>query len=227
MELKKHNDLYINGLNQEVHLENNLIYGLLKSSDLKGSETNLYRKHIIITQKKIGEHTNYISINYPLTYKYLKKNKKWFEKRKSSIYNGKPSFSIFGIGDYSFAQYKVAISGLYKTSHFTLVLPDNGKPLMLDDTCYFIGFNKYENAKIAYILLNHEHTRKFLNSITFYDSKRPITKDILMRIDLNKLFNLIDYDIINDLQFNISKTSWIEFGKQLNEKEVTKQLTLF
>ena len=29
------------------------------------------------------------------------------------------TFSIFGIGDYSFKPYKVAISGLYKTFHFS------------------------------------------------------------------------------------------------------------
>ncbi len=98
---------------------------------------------------------------------------------------------------------------------------------MLDDTCYFIGFNKYENAKIAYLLLNHEHTRKFLNSITFYDSKRPITKDVLMRIDFNKLFNLIDYNLIENSNLNVSEKNWIEFGKLINEKKETKQITLF
>lgn len=227
MELQEYNNHYKNGINQEIHLENSLIYGLLKSSDLKGNETNSYRKQIIITQKKIGEDTNYIARSFPLTYEYLKKNKNWFDKRKSSIYKGKPSFSIFGIGDYSFAPYKLAISGLYKTSHFTLVLPLDNKPLMLDDTCYFIGFDKYENAKIAYLLLNHEHTRKFLNSITFYDSKRPITKDVLMRIDFNKLFNLIDYNLIENSNLNISEKNWIEFGKLINEKKELKQMTLF
>ena len=58
-------------------------------------------------------------------------------------------FSIFGIGDYSFAKYKVTISGMYKRTTFSLVLPENDKPLMLDDTCYFIGFDTIEAAQVA------------------------------------------------------------------------------
>src|SRR5690606_11229512 len=110
---------------------------------------------------------------------------------KSSIYKNKPAFSIFGIGDYSFKPYKVAISGLYKTFHFSLVLPSEGKPVMLDDTCYFIGFDKLDQALYCLILLNTDLTKKLLQAITFPDAKRTFTKDILMRIDLGALKNLV------------------------------------
>jgi hypothetical protein len=112
-----------------------------------------------------------------------------FDARKSSIYNNKPLFSIFGIGDYSFRPYKVAISGLYKTFHFTLILPQDNKPVMLDDTCYLIGFDKIEFAVYALILLNSDTTMQFLQSVTFADAKRTFTKDVLMRIDLLQLAN--------------------------------------
>lgn len=62
-----------------------------------------------------------------------------FEGRKLVNYKNKPLFSIFRIGDDAFAPYKVAILGLYKTSRFALVLPYQAKPMMLDDTCYFLG----------------------------------------------------------------------------------------
>jgi hypothetical protein len=96
-------------------------------------------------------------------------------------------FSIFGIGDYSFKPYKVAISGLYKTFHFTLILPQENKPVMLDDTCYLIGFDKIEFAVYALMLLNSDMTMQFLQSVTFADAKRTFTKDVLMRIDLLQL----------------------------------------
>ena len=115
-----------------------------------------------------------------------------FNARKSSIYNNKPQFSIFGIGDYSFKPYKVAISGLYKTFHFTLILPQADKPVMLDDTCYLIGFDKIEFAVYALILLNSDTTMQFLQSVTFADAKRTFTKDVLMRIDLLELAKTID-----------------------------------
>lgn len=72
---------------------------------------------------------------------------------------------------------------MYKRTTFSLVMPENGKPLMLDDTCYFIGFDNLKDAKVAQCILNSNVVQEFLASIIFPDAKRSITKDILMRID--------------------------------------------
>ncbi|MEI7580038.1 MAG: hypothetical protein WCJ58_08490 [bacterium] len=219
MELDKVNGAYVNGLNEEVQLEDGLVFGFLKSSDLKNTVINQTRKFTIVTQKKVGQETKYIRADYPKTYQYLIDHIATFDARKSSIYNNKPLFSIFGIGDYSFKPYKVAISGLYKTFHFTLVLPQDNKPVMLDDTCYLIGFDKIEFAVYALILLNSTMAVQFLQSITFADAKRTFTKDVLMRIDLLELANHINRD---DLQaelellnikykFNMTLNMWDSF----------------
>lgn len=226
MEIEKYNKHYINGLKQEFNIENDLVYGLLKSSDLKNRQISTYRKLIIVTQKKIGQETSYIKHDYPQTFEYLNKNRKYFDKRKSSIYKGKPQFSIFGVGDYSFMPYKIAISGMYKSTHFTFVAPANGKPLMLDDTCYFIGFEEERFAKIVLYLLNHDHTQKFLKAIIFPDSKRSITKDVLMRIDLVKLYKLFKYSSIAR-ELDISKNEWTDFGNKIASQTEMKQMTLF
>jgi len=226
MEIEKSNNHFINGFNQDVNIETDLVYGILKSSDLKNSKTNEYRKLTIVTQKKIGQETGYIKQKFPKTYQYLERNKEFFDKRKSSVYRGKPEFSIFGVGDYSFMPYKVAISGMYKTTHFTLVFPSNGKPIMLDDTCYFIGFERFNSAKIAHYLLNHTHTQKFLKSIIFPDSKRAITKDILMRIDFLKIYNFINFNSVKK-ELEIELDEWEEFGKLLNYKTENEQIKLF
>lgn len=202
MELSRANEYYVNSLNEQVELEENLIYGILKSSDLKNTVINQTRKFTIVTQKKVGQETIYIKSEFPKTYQYLISHQANFEARKSSIYNNKPLFSIFGIGDYSFKPFKVAISGLYKTFHFTLVLPQADKPVMLDDTCYFLGFDKLEYAVYILILLNSEIAKYFLQSITFPDAKRTFTKDVLMRIDIFKLANAINK---NDLQGNLER----------------------
>ncbi len=185
MELDKKGDYYFNKFEDKIKLEDNLVYGLLKSSDLKGGTINKTRKHTIVTQKKIGQETKYIKNLYPKTYKYLHNNLEIFNKRKSSIYNGKPAFSIFGIGNYSFKPYKIAISGLYKQLNFTLIKPDiNNKTIMLDDTCYFIGFEDQVEAETIFELLRTDTVKEFLNSLIFSDAKRSVTKDLLMRIDI-------------------------------------------
>jgi len=226
MEIEIHNGHYKNGLNQDVIIEDDLVYGLLKSSDIKNTQTNSYRKLTIVTQRKIGQETNYIKRDFPLTFEYLNKNGEYFDKRKSSIYRGKPRFSIFGVGDYSFMPFKVAVSGMYKSTHFTLVTPDNGKPIMLDDTCYFIGFEDETTARIALYLLNHKHTQQFLRAIIFPDSKRSITKDILMRIDFFKLYKLLNYSMVLE-KLNLSKKDWDDFRIKLELKTGNKQMVLF
>lgn len=223
MELDKVNGHYVNGLNEEIKLEDDLVYGILKSSDLKNTVINQTRKFTIVTQKKVGQETKYIKTEYPKTYQYLTQHQASFDARKSSIYNNKPLFSIFGIGDYSFKPFKVAISGLYKTFHFTLILPQDNKPVMLDDTCYLIGFDKIEFAVYALILLNSNTTVQFLQSVTFPDAKRTFTKDVLMRIDLLELAKQIDKaDLQTELEtlnekykFNLTLDFWDSFISEM------------
>ncbi|MFT4060725.1 MAG: hypothetical protein QM642_00040 [Edaphocola sp.] len=234
MELDKVNGHFVNGLKEEIKLESDLVYGILKSSDLKNTVIKETRKHTILTQKKVGQETNYIKNDFPKTYQYLSEHQDIFNARKSSIYNNKPPFSIFGVGDYSFKPYKVAISGLYKTFHFTLVLPQNEKPVMLDDTCYMLGFDRLEFAVYSLILLNSETTMQFLQSITFADAKRTFTKDVLMRIDLLELAQTIDKSelqnelnyINNTYNFNMTLDFWGDFINEMTPIK-SRQVEMF
>ena len=234
MELDKVNGHYVNGLNEEVKLEDDLVYGILKSSDLKNTVINQTRKFTIVTQKKVGQETKYIKTEYPKTYQYLTQHQANFDARKSSIYNNKPLFSIFGIGDYSFKPFKVAISGLYKTFHFTLILPQNNKPVMLDDTCYLIGFDKIEFAVYSLILLNSDATVQFLQSVTFADAKRTFTKDVLMRIDILELAKRISkadlqrkLEILNDkYKLDLTLNLWDSFINEMTPVN-NRQIAMF
>lgn len=234
MELDKVNGLYVNGLNEEVKLEEDLVYGILKSSDLKNTVINQTRKFTIVTQKKVGQETKYIKTEYPKIYQYLTEHRASFDARKSSIYNNKPLFSIFGIGDYSFKSFKVAISGLYKTFHFTLIMPQENKPVMLDDTCYLIGFDKLEFAVYTLILLNSNTTVQFLQSVTFPDAKRTFTKDVLMRIDLfvlakkiKKTDLQIELETLNKkYKFNLNLDLWDSFISEMTPIN-NRQITMF
>lgn len=232
MELEKVNEYYVNGLGENISLEEGLVYGMLKSSDLKNTVIAQTRKYTIVTQKKVGEKNDYIQSEYPKTYQYLTKHKASFEARKSVIYRNKPTFSIFGIGDYSFKPYKIAISGLYKTLHFTLILLQNEKPVMLDDTCYFMSFDKLEFAVYTLILLNSEKAAKFLQSITFADAKRTFTKDILMRIDITALAKIYDekymlealHQLNEKYALNLNLALWDSFLSEITPHSKTQML---
>lgn len=222
MELESENGHFVNNKNEIVEIENDLVYGLLKSSDLKGNIIDKPRKYTIITQKKVGQETKYIKGQFPKTYKYLFNNLEHFNRRKSSIYKGKPLFSIFGIGDYSFKPFKVAISGMYKSTLFSLIAPNNNKPIMLDDTCYFIGFDTMVEAELSQFLLNKDITQQFIRSIAFADAKRMITKDLLMRIDLTEIINNTNFTEMKSQIEHISKLDWTNYKVRLKKKVLKK-----
>ncbi len=226
MELNQIEGHYTNKLGDKIFLENDIVYRLLKSSDLKQLDITSSRKFTIVTQRKIGQDTSYIKHELPKTYTYLCSNESYFSSRKSSIYKGKPRFSIFGIGDYSFKLHKVAISGLYKKTIFSYVGPDQSKPIMLDDTCYFIGFDTKAQAKIAQFLLNAPIVQSFLNAIVFSDSKRSINKDILMRIDLYKVYQLFSFEEVAAYSDCITYSAWEAFEHKIKTEDVV-QPTLF
>jgi len=234
MELDMLNGQYSNPNEIGIELEEDLVYGILKSSDLKNTVIRSSRKYTIVTQTKVGQETSHIRNQYPKTYQYLIKNLSAFQSRKSSIYNNKPLFSIFGIGDYSFKPYKVVISGLYKTFHFSLVLPQNGKPLMLDDTCYMLSFDSLEFAVYTLILLNSQTTKDFLKSISFSEAKRTFTKDVLKRINLDalsKTFSMqelvVELDVFNTSnRLDIKITHWNNYLQEVNSTK-NKQFEMF
>jgi hypothetical protein len=227
MELSRQNGRYVNGLGAELDLEPEPIYGLVKSSDLNTLVVTKPGRQVIITQHKIGEGTAHLAQDFPKLHRYLSENAKSLIERKSSIYRGNPPFSIFGIGDYSFKPYKVAISGLYKRSTFSLVPPHEGKPVMLDDTCYFLGFDAFPEAAIACALLNSEPVQKLLGSLVFLDAKRPYTKQILMRIALDRVASNLTFEALLPqlrrmglgLHLDVTERDWESFLNEVGRGE--------
>jgi hypothetical protein len=184
MELKKHDGVLINGLGEVVDIEPVYVYPLLKGSDIANNRINSTERFVIVTQKSVGEPTNTIRRLAPKTWKYLEKHAEFLDNRKSRIYRDNPRFSIFGVGAYTFSPYKIAICGLYKSLDFRLVGELNGKPVIFDDTVYFLSFDAEEQArKVLYALLS-QNVQDFFSSMIFWDEKRPIKTGILNRLNL-------------------------------------------
>lgn len=211
MEFTLENNQLINKNYEPVNIEKTLIYPLLKSGQLKKPIVNETSKYVLITQNKIKQDTNYIKTEAPKTWKYLKDNKEYFDKRKSSSYTNTPEFSIFGIGDYSFKKYKVAIAGFCKNPIFSLVTGD--KTFMLDDSCYFLSFDDYDTAYITMLILNSELVKKFLNHTAILDSKRPFSKKLLKRIDISKCLELLSYNDLKITEENLELKAYINEDK--------------
>jgi len=207
------NGFLLNKNGESVDIEKDHVYPLLKGSDLYKYPANAFSKAVIVTHSYIGQDTRPIQRLAPKLWAYLCEHHEVFDRRKSSIYVGKPPFSMFGIGDYTFAPYKVAISGLHKSPRFIALGLEAGRPVVFDDTCYFIALHSAPEACLIAALLNTQHARKFLEMVSFTDAKRPFSKRVLQRINLQALFASCDKNqLLTDAQTHYNGMS----GKPLD-----------
>lgn len=186
MELERTDYGYKNGFGECVDIEDAYLFPMLKTSQVAKCHTFTTRV-MLVTQRHVGEDTNVIRDVAPLTWAYLQQYAALLDARGSTIYKKRPRFSIFGIGDYSFAPWKVAISGFYKRLSFAVVGPQGGKPVVLDDASYFVPCHTQEEAEQVAALLNSPTAHEFFRAFIFWDAKRPITVDLLRRLDLTRL----------------------------------------
>ena len=209
LELSLREGKLYNGFGEQVNVEDSFIYPLAKSSSFKQPVICNFTKYILLPQSRIGQKTDYLMTEAPKVWCYLSKYAEQFSKRKSIIYRNAPSFSIFGVGSYSYARYKVGISGFYKTPRFSLLYSHDGKAVMTDDTSYYIGFDDYNMAYVASLFLNSEPVQDFLSEITFLDAKRPYTKRVLMRLGFHKILASIPFTALLETEKTLSLCPYI------------------
>ncbi|MBK9441778.1 MAG: SAM-dependent methyltransferase [Comamonadaceae bacterium] len=176
----------LNGLNEVVTIEDTYLFPLLKGSDI-GSNKEWRQKFTLVTQRSVGMSTESIKTLAPRTWQYLINHAAQLDARASSIYANTARFAVFGIGDYAYRHWKLAICALYKKLEFRLIGPIEGRPVMFDDTVYYISFDSRDEAEIALAQLNSDDIRRLLNSMIFWDEKRPIKTAILNLVDFEKV----------------------------------------
>ena len=226
---------YLNKKGDILELEDNFVFPLIKSSAIKTPLIcDKFEKFVIVTQKKPRSDTSCIKNIAPLTWDYLRKNRAFFSKRKSTIYKGAPDFSMFGVGIYSYSKYKVGISGFYKKPLFSLIYNKSNTdiPVMMDDTAYFLSFDEYDVAYVCMLLLNSDKVSNLLHSISFEDAKRPYTKKVLKNIDLLKCAQKISFSMLKDVEKKLGlkekclKSNYENFFDFIKKKSLISQSEL-
>lgn len=204
------NSKYRNKLGETIELEDHFIFPLLKATDLSKGQYQP-RKHVLVTQRQVGENTEKIRDIAPRTWKYLLSKADLLTARKSSIYSNKARFSMFGIGPYSYSPFKVAVSGLHADFRVVFVGPVNDKPVMMDDTCYFLSFDTQPEAELVFDILRSDVCKSFVQALIFSDSKRPITVEVLKRLDISAIAQEIgrfsDWMSIHHIEYGLGQSS--------------------
>jgi hypothetical protein len=185
----------VNKLGGVVDVEQDYVFPLLKATDLHRDRLTTDRR-VILTQRALSDDTAALAQRAPRLWCYLLEHAAALDARKSSVYRARGRFAMFGVGDYTFAPWKVAISGLHKTPEFRVVGPVDHIPVVLDDTCYFLPLESRTDALLTAAVLRSPSAQALLRSLTFTDSKRPITKRLLQRVDLTAVIRHTDVDLL-------------------------------
>ena len=185
MELTPDGGAHRNGLGERVEIEDDYLFPMMKSSDVAAGRAP--RRAMLVTQRRTGDATDAIARTAPDTWAYLTRHAGRLAARRSSIYRNRPPFSVFGVGDYTFAPWKVAVSGFYKTPEFRAVGPVGGRPVVFDDTVYFLPFREEAHARAATDALRSRVARDYFCAHFFPDAKRPLTASLLRGLDLARL----------------------------------------
>lgn len=269
----EHRAVYRNGWDETVPLEPEMVYPLLKSSDVSKYEVDLRswlertptapnllqckgaasyhdaevgyeeevllvdysskdinelnlaactRKFLLLTQQRLGADTAHLEQTARLAWAYLQRHAVQLQARQSRIYHGAPQFAMFGIGDYALIRFKVVVSGFYKEPVFKLVA--SVRPVLLDDTCYFLSFTRLEWAMCTCLLLNSLIVRRFLLAISHRAAKRPFTKKVLQRINLAAVAQEFSWEQIVQLEFatwgtqHLTLEMWDDFVSKLERE---------
>ena len=176
---------------RRVDVEEEVLFPLAKSSDLMNGEGAVgdTDRRVIVTQRRIGEPTDGLAETAPRAWAHLESHADRLGSRRSAVYANAPRFAVFGIGDYAFSPWKVAVSGFDAGMNFRPVGPVGGVPTMLDDTAYFLPAASEAEAERLAGALNSGMCRDFLGSMVYNASgaKRPVTAGLLSRLDVGAL----------------------------------------
>ncbi|MEL6543399.1 MAG: class I SAM-dependent methyltransferase [Myxococcota bacterium] len=173
---------FSSALESDLTLEPESVYPLLKSTDLARGRAP--SRSLLLTQRALSEPPDLLAKRCPEAWAYLLRHQGAADARKSRVYRGRPSFAQFGVGDYSLSSYKVAVSGLHWPPRFCPVGPVNERPVLFDDTCYFLPCAGRDHAESLAGWLNSDGVVQNLSAFTDPRAKRPITKGLLSRLRL-------------------------------------------
>ncbi len=166
-----------NGLGEVVEIEAEVRFPLAKATDLHRGRVPA--REVLLPHRTLRDDPGRLEAEAPRAWAYLLRHGERLDARRSRIYRDRPRFSVFGVGDYSFAPWKVAVSGMHTPPRFRVVGPHRGRPVLFDDTCYFAPAAGEAEASMVVETLESPDARRLLESLIFPGSKRPVTKRVL------------------------------------------------
>lgn len=165
------------------------VYPTVKSRHVKNDRWTGEYDLVIVPNKSLRkEDGDGLAVQAPMAYQYLLGCKDLLETRKSQWVGTRNFYDVFGVGDYSFAPYKVAWVRLGWKPQFVVLPPvrlPNGetKPIVPGDHFLFIPTADKAYAEQLAALLNSPRYRRALEALS-PKGKSSLPKRLIEQLEL-------------------------------------------
>jgi hypothetical protein len=169
-------------------LESDRIYPYLTSRHVVKYGLFGHDLHLVPMDKAGEENEAELRSRWPRTYDYLDANRERLADRASSWLEEGPFYNVFGLGEYTWADYKVVWCRLGFKPHFAVVStvedPDLGeKPVVPGDHCMFVATDDEREAHFLTALLNSAPYQQCLRSVAS-EGKASLSKTVVSKLEL-------------------------------------------
>jgi|Deesub1362A_J573_1020465.scaffolds.fasta_scaffold01453_4 SAM-dependent methyltransferase len=195
-------------------IEPDLLHPLLRGRDVKrwNAEPSAY---IIMTQdpiKRRGIDENEMKTKYPKTYMYFKRFEEILRKRAAfkryftrknrggRIFETGPFYSMFDVGDYTFAPYKVVWTRIANIEA-AVVAQKDGKPIIPQETISLVAFDNEDEVHYLCAMVNSSSFKYAAISYSQAGGKSMGSPHVLTNIRIPR------FDPKNKLHIHLSELS--------------------
>jgi hypothetical protein len=169
-------------------LEPDHVYPYLKSKHVVKYGLFGYDLHLVPQRRAGEENEAAVREETPNTYAYLDDHRERLDERGSSWFDGGPFYALFGLGPYTWADYKVVWCRLGFKPHFAVVStvddPELGeKPVVPGDHCMFVATDDRAEAHYLCALLNSAPYQRCLRDVSS-GGKSSLSKSTVSKLSL-------------------------------------------
>lgn len=184
-------------------LDADLVYPYLRSKHVVKYGLFGHDRHLVPMERAGEDNESELRRRYPDTYDYLARHRERLEARGSSWLERGPFYSLFGLGEYTWADYKVVWCRLGFKPHFAVVStvedPELGeKPVVPGDHCMFVATDDEREAHFLTALCNSAPYQKCLRDLAS-EGKASLSKSVVSKLALPEYRGTPDQRRLADL----------------------------
>ncbi|EJN61647.1 N-6 DNA methylase [Halogranum rubrum] len=173
---------------QLASLEPDHVYPYLKSRHIVKYGLFGYDLQLVPMRQAIEDNEDELAAETPETYAYLRAHRDELMARSSTWFDEGPFYTLFGLGPYTWADYKVVWCRLGFKPHFVVVStvddPELGeKPVVPGDHCMFLATDDGEEAHYLCALLNSAPYQRCLLDVAS-SGKSSLSKTLVSQLSL-------------------------------------------